>query len=72
MRDINPGKHVENLKAAIAGEHYENTEMYPEFAEVATQGLKDIAQRLRSIGKAEVHHEQRYPNSWNKWKQVPL
>ena len=55
------GNTVENLKAAIAGEHYENTEMYPEFAEVATQeGLKDIAQRLRSIGKAEVHHEQRY------------
>ncbi|MFU2191276.1 rubrerythrin [Methanobacterium sp. MZD130B] len=55
------GDTVENLKAAIAGEHYENTEMYPEFAEVATQeGLKDIAQRLRSIGKAEVHHEQRY------------
>jgi rubrerythrin len=26
---------VENLKAAIAGEHYENTTMYPEFAAVA-------------------------------------
>lgn len=31
------GNTVENLKAAIAGEHYENTEMYPEFAEVATR-----------------------------------
>lgn len=55
------GDTVENLKAAIAGEHYENSEMYPEFADVADQeGLKDIAQRLRSIGKAEVHHEERY------------
>jgi len=29
------GNTAENLKAAIAGEHYENTQMYPEFAEVA-------------------------------------
>ena len=51
----------ENLKAAIAGEHYENTEMYPDFAEVAEQeGFHEIAKRLRSIAKAEEHHEQRY------------
>ncbi|NYB53086.1 MAG: rubrerythrin family protein [Methanobacteriaceae archaeon] len=55
------GSTVENLKAAIEGEHYENTEMYPEFARVAKEeGLDDIAQRLSSIGKAEVHHEERY------------
>lgn len=55
------GDTVENIKAAIAGEHYENTEMYPEFAAVAKEeGLNDIAQRLLAIGKAEVHHEQRY------------
>ena len=29
------GTTVENLKAAAAGEHYETTEMYPGFAEVA-------------------------------------
>ncbi len=55
------GTTVENLKAAIAGEHYENTEMYPSFAEVAEkEGYKDIAERLRAIGQAEVHHEKRY------------
>ena len=55
------GDTVENLKAAIAGEHYENSEMYPEFAKVAKEeGLDDVAQRLNSIGKAEVHHEERY------------
>ena len=51
----------ENLKAAIAGEYYEYTEMYPEFAKVAEEeNLPDIAKRLRSIAKAEEHHEERY------------
>lgn len=52
---------VENLKAAIAGENYEHTEMYPEFAEVAEkEGYPHIAERLRAIAKAEEHHEKRY------------
>jgi rubrerythrin len=51
----------ENIKAAIAGEHYENSEMYPGFADVAdAEGLDDVAVRLRAIGKAEEHHESRY------------
>jgi rubrerythrin len=55
------GTTAENLKAAIAGEHYENTEMYPEFADIANEeGLGEIATRLRAISKAEEHHEERY------------
>ena len=55
------GSTVDNLKAAIAGEHYEYTEMYPEFADVAEkEGLPDIAKRLRAIAEAERHHEERY------------
>jgi rubrerythrin len=55
------GSTVDNLKAAIAGEHYENTQMYPEFADVAEkEGLPEIAERLRAIAKAEIHHEERY------------
>ncbi|MGC9516727.1 MAG: rubrerythrin [Methanomicrobiales archaeon] len=55
------GNTVENLKSAIAGEYYENTEMYPDFADVAqSEGYDDIAERLRSIAQAEVHHEDRY------------
>jgi len=51
----------DNLKAAIAGEHYEYTEMYPEFANIAEkEGFKDIANRLRAIAAAEKHHEERY------------
>ena len=55
------GDTTTNLKAAIAGEHYEYTEMYPEFADVAqVEGLTKIAVRLRAIAKAEQHHEERY------------
>lgn len=52
---------ADNLKAAIAGENYEYTSMYPEFANLAEkEGLKEIADRLRAIAKAESHHEERY------------
>jgi len=55
------GTTAENLKAAIAGEHYETTTMYPEFAETAkSEGLTQIAARLSFVGKAETHHEERY------------
>jgi len=55
------GTTIENLKAAIAGENYEHTKMYPDFAKVAeSEGLIDIANRLRAISKAEEHHEERY------------
>jgi rubrerythrin len=55
------GTTTENLKAAIAGENYENTKMYPEFAGIAErEGLPEIGQRLRAIATAEKHHEERY------------
>jgi len=54
-------KTVDNLKAAIAGENFEYTEMYPGFAETAEkEGLPEIAKRLRSIAIAEKHHEEIY------------
>lgn len=55
------GTTIDNLKAAIAGENYEYTQMYPEFADVAEkEGFPKIAGRLRSIAVAEKHHEERY------------
>lgn len=55
------GTTSENLEAAIAGENFEYTKMYPKFAEVAEEeGLDAIAHRLRSIAIAEKHHEERY------------
>jgi rubrerythrin len=55
------GNTSDNLKAAIAGENYEQTTMYPEFADTAEkEGFPEIAKRLRAIAKAEAHHEERY------------
>lgn len=52
---------ADNLKAAIAGENYEHTQMYPEFADVAEkEGFPEITKRLRAIAIAEKHHEERY------------
>ncbi len=55
------GTTMENLKAAAAGEHYETTQMYPEFAEVAEkEGFPAIATVFRNIAVAEKRHEERY------------
>jgi rubrerythrin len=52
---------ADNLRAAIAGEHYEASSMYPEFADVAERERCEYeAARLRAIGRAEKHHEERY------------
>ncbi len=55
------GTTLENLKAAAAGENYEHTVMYPDFAkEAEDEGFKEIALVFRNIGKVEVAHEKRY------------
>ncbi len=55
------GNTLENLKAAAAGEHYETTEMYPDFAETADkEGFAEIATVFRKIAIAEKRLEQRY------------
>lgn len=55
------GNTLENLKEAAAGEHYENTEMYPGFAEIADkEGFAEIATVFRMIAIAEKRHEERY------------
>lgn len=55
------GTTVENLKAAIEGEDYEFTSMYPEFAAKAKEeGYDKVSERLLAIAKAEEHHRDRY------------
>ena len=55
------GTTLENLKTAAYGEHHENTEMYPEFAQTAAmEGFPAIADVLKNIGLAERYHEARY------------
>jgi rubrerythrin len=52
---------LENLKEAAAGENFEYTIMYPEFAKTAMEeGFKDIADIFSAIAVAEKQHEKRY------------
>ncbi|MCL2366717.1 MAG: rubrerythrin family protein [Oscillospiraceae bacterium] len=52
---------IHNLKDAAAGEHYEWTEMYAEFAQVAKEeGFDEIANRFSQVGEVEKEHEARY------------
>ena len=52
---------IENLKDAAAGENYEWTEMYAEFAVVAKEeGFNDIAALFEMVAKIEKEHEERY------------
>ena len=52
---------VDNLKDAAAGENYEWTEMYAEFAKVAREeGFTRIAYLFEAVGKIEKEHEERY------------
>jgi len=55
------GTTINNLKAAIEGENYEHSIMYPSFAKTAREeGLPKIGARLMAISRAEEHHEERY------------
>ena len=52
---------IENLKDAAAGENYEWTEMYAEFAKVAKEeGFDHIATLFEMVAKIEKDHEERY------------
>ena len=55
------GTTLENLKEAAAGEEYEWTQMYPDFAAVAKEeGFDAIAMVFEMIAVAEKQHEKRY------------
>ena len=55
------GDTISNLKAAVEGEHFETTEMYPTFAkEAEEEGNTEAANLFKQIGKVEAHHEARY------------
>lgn len=52
---------AENLKDAAAGENYEWTNMYAEFAKTAREeGFEDIAKKFEGVAKVEKEHEERY------------
>ena len=54
-------KTMENLRDAAAGENYEWTEMYAEFAKTAKEeGFDRLAEQFAEVGQIEKEHEERY------------
>lgn len=52
---------TDNLESAIAGEDYETTVMYKEFAKIARdEGFDEIADKFEGVGAIEKEHEDRY------------
>ena len=50
-----------NLEAAAAGENYEWTDMYAEFARVAREeGFSELAAKFEGVAAIEKSHEERY------------
>ncbi|WP_292485824.1 rubrerythrin [Methanohalobium sp.] len=55
------GNTLQNLESAANGENYENTQMYPESADIAEkEGFPEIASVMRNIAVAEKGHEDRF------------
>ncbi len=55
------GDSVANLKAAIAGETHEYTDMYPGMAKTAREeGLGEVADWFETLAKAEKSHAGRF------------
>jgi len=55
------GNTQDNLKAAVAGETYEYTDMYPGMAKTAREeGFDEIADWFETLAKAERSHANRY------------
>ena len=50
-----------NLKASVAGETYEYTQMYPAFAKTAREeGFEEIAEWFETLARAERSHAGRF------------
>lgn len=55
------GSTLDNLREAAGGEHYEWTEMYPQFAkEAREEGFDRIAALFEGVAAIEKEHEERY------------
>lgn len=64
--DLPIGDTVENLKAGIAGETHEYTDMYPGMAKTARdEGFNEIADWFETLAKAEKSHAGRFEEGLN-------
>ncbi len=65
--DLPIGDTEANLKAAVAGETYEYTEMYPGFAKTAREeGFLEIAEWFETLARAEKSHAGRFQKGLNE------
>jgi rubrerythrin len=61
------GSTRDNLKAAVAGETHEYTDMYPGMAKTAREeGFDEIADWFETLAKAERSHANRYVKALNE------
>lgn len=61
------GSTVDNLKAAVAGETHEYTDMYPGMAKVAREeGYDEVADWFETLAKAERSHANKFNNMLEK------
>ena len=67
------GTTEQNLEAAAAGEHEEQSSLYPEFAKIALEeGFNEIASFYRLLCNAESFHERRYRSLLDNLKKNAL
>jgi rubrerythrin len=63
------GDTEKNLKAAVVGETYEYTEMYPGFAKTAREeGFDEVAEWFETLARAEKSHAGRFSQGLNALK----
>ena len=61
------GGTVDNLKASVAGETHEYTDMYPGMAKTAREeGHDEVADWFETLAKAERSHANRYTKALNE------
>ena len=64
--DLPIGSSRQNLKAAVAGETHEYTDMYPGMAKSArTEGFEEIADWFETLAKAEKSHAGRFQKAFD-------
>ena len=64
------GETPENLKAAVAGETHEYTDMYPGMARMARdEGFEEIADWFETLAKAEKSHAGRFKKALDALNQ---
>ena len=65
------GDTEKNLAAAVAGETYEYTQMYPGFAKTARdEGFAEIAEWFETLAKAERSHAGRFTKGLEGLKEL--